>query len=274
MADIRIQKNKYSDSEDHIIEIIGINPEAEDIMKIIHGLLEKKEDDTDDEKKIVEFAEPDENGYMLRTRTERKVSIADIKKAISEGHLDELIKPYDEINITCLNGVTITIVCAYSDSDMARFIFKDCWDKAIMNNKKINKGYNLSLGRKHVLMDIYPCLPREWKNIIKNRKIVEEIDGKRVEYSDPLWLPSATDIFGTPKNCDWEDIKNSAQLPIFKKCQVRVKEFGNNGVCSYWLRSTNIDNPLHFYCVLSNGDVAFQYESNINGFAPGFDIGR
>ena len=36
----------------------------------------------------------------------------------------------------------------------------------------------------------------EWQAIVKPRTIVEIIDGQRVEYADPMWLPSATDVFG------------------------------------------------------------------------------
>lgn len=44
MADIRIEENKYPDSEDTIIEVIGVDPKEDDILGLIHGLLEKKKE--------------------------------------------------------------------------------------------------------------------------------------------------------------------------------------------------------------------------------------
>lgn len=64
MADIRIEKNKYPDSEDTIIEVIGMDTKTDDILGLIHGLMEKKKDGApSDGKEAAEFPEPDENGY-------------------------------------------------------------------------------------------------------------------------------------------------------------------------------------------------------------------
>lgn len=32
------------------------------------------------------------------------------------------------------------MVCAYSSPTTARFVFKDCWDEAAMNDEATNKG--------------------------------------------------------------------------------------------------------------------------------------
>lgn len=276
MADIRIEENKYPDSEDTIIEVIGVDPKEDDILGLIHGLLEKKKDGApSDGKEAAEFPEPDENGYMMRTRIKRRISIPDFKKAIHKGYLDELIKPYDEIDIECLNGREITIVCAYSSPNEARFIFKDCWDKGAMNDSATNKGgYYKSKGRKHVLEDIYPNLPKEWSELMKPRKMIEENDGNQVEYADLIWLPSATDIFGTTEYGFWEDLDDGFHLPIFRKNGERIKECGDRATYLYWLRSVPIGNLSDFWCVCGDGSKGCNCASWFAGFAPGFDIGK
>ena len=123
---------------------------------------------------------------------------------------------------------------------MARFIFKDCYDECKMNDADTNKtGYFGSKGRRHVLEDIYPHLPQELRNLIRPRRIVETIDGEMKEYEDPLWLPSATDLFGAPEDKWWPDEPDSFQLPIFLKERDRVKECPGKGTWCWWLRSVN-----------------------------------
>ena len=65
--------------------------------------------------------------------------------------------------------------------------------------------------------------------IIKPRKIVEEIDGERVEYADLMWLLSATDVFGPSEEGYWKDLDDSFQLPIFKRERDRVKRVRERG---------------------------------------------
>lgn len=272
MTDIKINKIKSSDTEKTTIEIVGVDLKACGVRDFINDLLDKsKECVSSDGEEVVEFPESDVNSYMMRTRIKRRISIPDIKKAISGGYLDELIKPYDEIDIERLDGRTITIVCAYSASDWARFIFKDCWDTGTMNDSPTNNGgYYKSKGRKHVLDDIYPNLPKEWRELTKPRKIIEKIDRERVEYADFMWLPSATDIFGTTENGFWEDLDDGFQLPICRRKGERIKECGY----LYWLRSVPGGNINDFWCVCGDGSKGCNCASWFAGFAPGFDIGK
>ena len=127
------------------------------------------------------------------------VSPSQLKRAKAEGKLDHLLAQRDEIEVPLDTGGTVTVVCCYVSPTSARFVFEDCWDEGVMNDEATNKtGYFKSKGRKHVLEDIYPHIAAEWREIIVPRTFVETIEGERVEYSDPLWLPSATDVFGTP----------------------------------------------------------------------------
>lgn len=197
----------------------------------------------------------------------------DLKTAVYEGNVDEVVSPYDEIDIPLDTGGTVTVVCAYSSPNTARFAFKDCWDEAAMNDEATNKGgYCKSKGRLHVLEDIWPHISPEWQAIIKPRKIVEEIDGERVEYADLMWLLSATDVFGPSEEGYWKDLDDSFQLPIFKRERDRVKECGNEGTYPYWLRSVRATSSNYFCFVSTDGSARTYYAHWSRGFAPGFDI--
>lgn len=166
------------------------------------------------------------------------VSPSQLKRAKAEGKLDHLLAQRDEIEVPLDTGGTVTVVCCYVSPTSARFVFKDCWDEGVMNDEAANKtGYFKSKGRKHVLEDIYPHIAAEWREIIVPRTFVETIEGERVEYSDPLWLPSATDVFGTPDGAWWNDGDDDFQLPVFTRERDRVKECGDKGTYFWWLRS-------------------------------------
>lgn len=185
------------------------------------------------------------------------VSPSQLKRAKAEGKLDHLLAQRDEIEVPLDTGGTVTVVCCYVTPTSARFVFKDCWDEGVMNDEATNKtGYFKSKGRKHVLEDIYPHIAAEWREIIVPRTFVETIEGERVEYSDPLWLPSATDVFGTPDGAWWNDGDDDFQLPVFTRERDRVKECGDKGTYFWWLRSVYVSIAIHFCFVTAGGSAA------------------
>ena len=201
------------------------------------------------------------------------ISPDDLKTAVEEGNVDEVVSPFDEIDIPLDTGGTVTVVCAYSSPNTARFVFKDCWDEAAMNDEATNKGgYYKSKGRAHVLVDILPHIAQEWRAIFKPRKMVEEIDGERIEYADLMWLLSATDVFGPSEEGYWKDIDDGFQLPIFKRERDRVKECGSEGTYPYWLRSVYATGSDLFRLVGLGGSDGIGDAYWSYGFAPGFDI--
>lgn len=201
------------------------------------------------------------------------ISPDDLKTAVEEGNVDEVVSPFDEIDIPLDTGGSVTVVCAYSSPNTARFVFKDCWDEAAMNDEATNKGgYYKSKGRAHVLVDILPHIAQEWRAIFKPRKMVEEIDGERIEYADLMWLLSATDVFGPSEEGYWKDIDDGFQLPIFKRERDRVKEYRNKGTNPYWLRSPYGTHSDAFMNVHASGSTGSNRSDYPNGFAPGFDI--
>lgn len=211
--------------------------------------------------------------YNMRAVRPRHITPETLKEAIREGRLDEIIRPFDEIDIPLDTGGTVTAVCGYSDSCAARFVLKDCWDEAVMNEGATNKGgYFKSKGRAHVLVDILPHIAQEWRAIFKPRKMAEIIDGERVEYEDLVWLPSATDVFGPSENGWWKDEDDSFRLAIFDRERDRVKECGDNGTYPYWLRSVYAGGTSHFCLVATSGSALSNSAYISSGFAPGFDI--
>lgn len=202
------------------------------------------------------------------------ISPSQLKRAKAEGKLDHLLAQHDEIEVPLDTGGTVTVVCCYVTPTSARFVFKDCWDEGVMNDEATNKtGYFKSKGRKHVLEDIYPHIAAEWREIIVPRTFVETIEGERVEYSDPLWLPSATDVFGTPDGAWWKDGDDDFQLPVFARERDRVKECGDKGTYPWWLRSVHASNSPYFCFVYTDGSASDATGAYIStGFAPGFDI--
>ena len=221
-------------------------------------------------------AEPESGGRnMLNIRKARAdiIDLASLKAAIQDGRGPEMICPFDEIDISLDTGKIITATCAFVNNDLARFVFKDCFDEGQMNGTATNKtGYFGSVGRRHILEDIYPHLPQELRGMIRPRKIMETINGELKEYADPLWLPSATDLFGAPEEKWWPDEPDSFQLPIFLKERDRVKECLDKGTWFYWLRSVYATNAAHFCFVCTDGSASNRYAYISIGFAPGFDL--
>ncbi len=209
--------------------------------------------------------------FALVRRSRMGASLEEIKEAITSGRGPEVIRPFDELEFTLDTGEAVTAVCAgYVTPTRARFVFKDALGDAPMNDDATNAGgYYKSKGRRHVLEEIYPHLPPELRAVIEPRPLVETIDGERVEYADPLWIPSGTDVFG-PR--DWyEEEPDSVKLEIFKTERGRVKE-RNGETVSWWLRSPSRSNSGYFVYVYTGGTVS-SYNANYSlAFAPGFDM--
>ncbi len=140
-----------------------------------------------------------------------------------------------------------------------------------MNERPTNKGgYFKSEGRRHVLEDILPLFPAWLRDAMKPRSMAEVIDGEEIVYSDPLWVPSATDVFGPGDY--WAEERDSEQLEIFKTERGRVKEVEGRGTYLWWLRSPHASNSYFFVYVDTDGAVDYTSAYTSLGFAPGFDL--
>ncbi len=208
-----------------------------------------------------------------RTTIAHLITPAMLREAKEDERLDTLIHPFDEIDIPLDTGGTVTVVCGHVTGSGARFIFKDCWNEGVMNEEATNKGgYFKSRGREHVLEDIWPHIAPEWQNIIVPRPLAEIINGEKMEYEDPLWLPSATDVFGPPNGRWRNEEEDSFQLQILQRERDRVKECGDHGTYHWWLRSVCASYSTSFCGVGAGGSAYYAGAYNSFGFAPGFDI--
>ena len=280
MTNIRIDRTKSTEYEEVLVEIEDVDFDKD----TINALLEKSLDVktlisnaplvTSESETAAKIDDSDKGmRYNIRRMKKESFLLDEIIAAKKEGKLDKFISPFDEIDVPLDTGGYVTVVCAYSCSYWARFVFKDCWDECAMNDEATNKGgYYKSKGRTHVLVDILPHIAQEWRAILKPRKMVEEIDGERIEYADLMWLLSATDVFGPSEEGYWKDIDDSFQLPIFQRERDRVKECGDEGTYPYWLRSVRAASSNSFGLVYTGGGCSADGAGYSYGFAPGFDI--
>ena len=280
MAKIRIDRTNSKEYEEVLVEIEDVDFDKD----TINALLEKSLDGktlisnaplvTSESETAAKIDDSDKGmRYNIRRMKKESFLLDEIIAAKKEGKLDKFISPFDEIDVPLDTGGYVTVVCAYSCSYWARFVFKDCWDECAMNDEATNKGgYYKSMGRTHVLVDILPHIAQEWREIFKPRRIVEKINGERIEYEDLMWLPSATDVFGLSPEGYWKDIDEKVQLPIFNRERDRVKECGDKGTYPYWLRSVNAMASKRFRIVATNGSNTDSGAHYSTGFAPGFDI--
>ena len=201
------------------------------------------------------------------------MTLAELRGAILAGTGETIMKPSDEFDVRLTDGRIATAVCAFMGEDMGRFVFKDCIGEGVMNDRPTNKGgYFGSKGRETVLTKLLPLLPEQLREIIVPRELVEIIDGKEKKYADPLWLPSATDLFGNMDGKWWPDEPDSFQLPAFTRDRDRVKELKEIGTYPYWLRSVIATYATAFCYVDTDGGANDSYAYYSIGFAPGFDI--
>lgn len=280
MAKIRIDRTSSKDYEELCVEIENVDFDK----YTINALLEKSWDVkalisnaplvTSESETDSKSDDTDKGVHYIIRRVKKDTFLLDeIKAAKKEGKLDKFVSPFDEIGVPLEPGGYVTAVCAYSCPYWARFVFKDCWDEGQMNTEPTNRGgYYNSKGRAYVLKVILPKIAQEWRDIFKPRKMVEEIDGERIEYADPMWLLSATDVFGPSPAGYWKDIGYSVQLPIFKRERGRVKECVDEGTYPYWTRSVDATESSNFRLVSADGSYGYGDAYYSLGFAPGFDI--
>lgn len=153
-----------------------------------------------------------------------------------------------------------------------RFVFKDALaEPHRMNDDWTNKGgYKASEGRRYILEEVYPRLPADLRALIRPRKIVENIREGVLEYEDPLWLPSETDMFGRGED-SWQhgkvDGPDDFQLPIYMTERDRVKLCGDYGTYPQWCRSVHSSSANRF-CLVGGGGSASTDPTIPGGWPP------
>lgn len=111
----------------------------------------------------------------------------------------------------------------------------------------------------------------ELREMIVPRRIVQTMDGERLESEDKLWLPSFTEMFGKEGAEDWAPADtDETQLELFSTERSRVKERPGNGTWWYWLRSPGGSISARFCRVYSAGGANYGFASRAYGVAFGF----
>lgn len=150
-----------------------------------------------------------------------------IKKAQADGKLQELLQVGDELDITLKTGEELTVQAVGTTERGLIFLLKDCMkDEHGMNKRMTNKGgWRDSEMRLWLNGTIIRMLPDELREMIAPRRIVQTMDGERLESEDKLWLPSFTEMFGKEGAEDWAPADtDETQLELFSTERSRVKE--------------------------------------------------
>lgn len=187
-----------------------------------------------------------------------------------------------EITFNLKNGVPVTAtvygILPAQDSDQVpgvRFLFDTAVGLHCMNHDWTNRGgYYASACRRHVIRDIMELLPDDMADYIRPRKITETLRDAVITYSDPLWLPSETDIFGKGDD-SWQhgraDGPDDFQLSACLTDGKRVITLGGEPAWA-WLRSVDDSGSSIFLLVATDGTIGSSSASASGAVAPGFDF--
>ena len=215
----------------------------------------------------------------IKRIVEEELSWKELKDLATAGNL--LVG--QEINFELKNGTPVTAVVRgmlpTESADFVpgvRFVFKTAVGRHQMNKDWTNKGgYWLSEGRRWLLEEILPQLPDELVDLIRPRKIVENLSYLKMEYQDQLWMPCETDLFGRDEDESWQegiaDGPDDFQLPGFLTNDSHVVLLGGRPAWA-WLRSVYSSTNGYFLSIDTDGAV-YSYIAGASGaVAPGFDF--
>lgn len=202
------------------------------------------------------------------TKATMKATWAELKEAAEAGTIDKIIKSGDVIPFTLKTGEEVAVRATRDESGKLFFVLEDCLeDEHAMNKQNTTKGgWAACEMRKHLNKTIFALLPDELQAVIAPTKIVQVVDGERVETDDKLFLLSRTQVFG--KGAWSEREPEDTQLDCFKREKDRVKECGDNGTWFWWLRSAT--STSNFYIVGSGGNYSYASANYSYGVALGF----
>ncbi len=196
---------------------------------------------------------------------------ATLSLASQQGSLDEILQEGDIILITLKNGEQHEIVATQDECGKWHFIFRNCLSQtAKMNDTWTNKGgWAACKMRAYLNAVVFGLLPDDLQAVIVPTKVVQIVDGKRVETMDKLWLPSESQIFGKMVWAGEEP--EDTQLAYFKNARNRVK-LRDGDTAWYWERSAAAGNSNNFCSVNSDGYAYGGNASSTAGVSPGFTI--
>lgn len=209
----------------------------------------------------------------IQTIVTKQFDWVDLQRTAIEGKLDSIIKTGDLIPFNLKTGEEVAVRATQDLHGKWFFVFEDCLnDTHAMNKTATNRGgWKACEMRKYLNKTVFDLLPDELQRVIVPTKIVQVLNGERVETEDKLFLPSKTQMFGKGAWSNFEP--EDAQFIYYRREKDRVKECGENGTWWYFLRTPYSGNTVVFCGVYSGGYAYYTSASSNGGVAPGFCIG-
>lgn len=195
---------------------------------------------------------------------------AEIKAAVENGTVRELLHSRDQIPVTLKTGEAVIFDVAYDETGKLFFVMHDCMDKEhVVNERWTNAGgWPACDMRRYLNNTVFDLLPDDLQEVISVTTIKQVIDGETVTCEDKLFLLSRTQVFGKGRWTEKEP--DDTQLDIFLTERDRVKLCGDRGTWFWWLRSAYYTNT--FYSVSTSGYDSNDSAATSYGVALGFCI--
>lgn len=146
-----------------------------------------------------------------------------------------------------------------------------------MNTTNANAGGWRDSDMRRYAQQVFELLPDDLRAAIVPTKIVQVLNGERIECEDRLFCLSRTQVFGNGGNERLKAMEpEDSQLDIYKRRRNRVKEYGdgshNRLYCYWWLRSPYTGYATGFNIVASEGYGSSYSASSSSGVCFGFCI--
>lgn len=195
---------------------------------------------------------------------------AEIKAAVENGTVRDLLHSRDQIPVTLKTGEEVIFDVAYDETGKLFFAMHDCMDEEhVMNERWTNAGgWPACDMRRYLNNTVFDLLPDDLQEVISVTTIKQVIDGETVTCEDKLFLLSRTQVFGKGRWTEKEP--DDTQLDIFLTERDRVKLCGDHGTWFWWLRSAygyNGFNNVSTSGIGDSNDADYSY-----GVALGFCI--
>ena len=185
---------------------------------------------------------------QINTSTSFNSTWAEIKAAVENGTVRELLHSRDQIPVTLKTGEEVIFDVAYDETGKLFFVMHDCMDKEhVMNERWTNAGgWPACDMRRYLNTTVFDVLPDDLQEVISLTTIKQVIYGETVTCEDKLFLLSRTQVFGKGRWTEKEP--DDTQLDIFLTERDRVKLCGDHGTWFWWLRSAaNINSFSNVY---------------------------
>ena len=208
---------------------------------------------------------------LITTKNTFESSWAELKQAVKNGTIREVLHSGDKIPVMLKNGEKAVVVATFDESGKLFFVFDNCLRDAYYMNPRFTNGgaWAGSKMREH-MKKVFELLPDDLQAAIEPIHIIQANNGGIFESDDKLFLLSEMQVFG---DCRYSQPEAGVtQLDIFKGERDRVKEREGIGTEWWWLRSPRSGSSTGFVFVYSFGSVSYYGANFSGGVAPSFCI--